>query len=141
MQAQPTWYEALGGRGAVAALVRELYLRVLADATVAAYFAHANVEQLESHQAAFLTEALAGPAAYEGRSMREAHAGRGITDKAFDRLLAHLVEALAAINAREELVQAVVANLEPLRSEIVESPITASIRNQATDRQPPAGDE
>ena len=40
--------------------------------------------------------------------MREAHAGRGITDAAFDRVAQHLMDTLAHLGVNERLIQQII---------------------------------
>jgi hemoglobin len=51
--------------------------------------------------------------------MRSAHAGLNVTDDAFDRVVAHLVDTLAALGVPVELIEAIGAKLAPLRADIV----------------------
>src|SRR5437762_2812371 len=112
-------HSAIGGEPVLAAAVDEFYARVLANPRLAAFFAHTTLDELKMHQRAFLAMALGGPELYTGRTMHDAHAGRGITDADFDRLLVHLVDSLAALDISEPIVEQVIANLEPFRAEIV----------------------
>ena len=118
---EPSIYEQIGGHDAVVAAVDEFYARVLADPSLARYFEGIPLQRLKGHQAAFLTQALRGPERYAGRSMREAHAGRGITDTAFDRVAQHLMDTLAHLGVGESLIQQIIAKVAPLRPEIVET--------------------
>jgi hemoglobin len=114
-----TLLEAVGGESGMAALIDRLYERVLADAKIAAFFAHSDVDELKRHQHDFLTLAIYGVGSYHGRSMREAHAGRGIGDRDFDRLMQHFAEAIedAGIDGGSSLQ--IIDRLAALRSEIV----------------------
>ena len=118
---EATLYEQIGGHDAVLAAVDEFYSRVLADPMLAHYFDGVPLQRLKGHQAAFLTQALRGPERYTGRSMRDAHAGRGITDTAFDRVAQHLMDTLAHLGVSEQLIQQIIARIAPLRSQIVET--------------------
>ena len=116
----PTLYERLGGGPAVAAAVDEFYRRVLADPQLAPFFVGTDMRRQKAHQAAFLAQALRGPGRYTGRSMREAHAGMGITDDHFNRVAGHLAATLSALGVGELLIAEVIGNVAPLRSEIVQ---------------------
>lgn len=107
-------------------LVERFYERVFADARLAAYFAGMDESRLYAHQTAFFAQALGGESAYDGLPMREAHAGRAITNRAFDRLTAHLRATVTEIALPEPLVQRVLQNIEALRPEIVEPHMAAS---------------
>src|ERR1700733_11923822 len=89
-------YESIGGAAALAAVVDDFYVRVLADPQLAGFFAGANMQKLKGRQVEFFAAALGGPDFYQGADMRKAHAGRGISQADFDKVAAHLVAALAA---------------------------------------------
>jgi hemoglobin len=116
---QPTLFDAIGGHAAVGAAVEEFYRRVLADPDLMPFFAGVPLQRLKAHQAAFFAQALRGPGRYTGRSMREAHAGLGITDAHFDRVAGHLVETLSALGVAREYIEQVIGAVAPLRAEIV----------------------
>jgi hemoglobin len=122
MQHDTSIYAAIGGQPAVMAAVEEFYRRVLADPALAPYFAGIPVKRLKGHQAAFFAMALGGPDRYKGRSMQEAHAGRGITDADFDRVAGHLVATLAALGVDQGTISRIIGHVAPLRTEIVEAP-------------------
>ncbi|MEE9285656.1 MAG: chemotaxis protein CheW [Dehalococcoidia bacterium] len=116
-----TLYEELGGEPAVTAAVDQLYQRILADATLKPFFDEGRIDGLKKQQRAFITQALGGPAQYQGQSMSEAHAGMGITDDHFDRVAGHLSDTLAGLGVGDELAARVLAVVASLRSEIVQA--------------------
>ncbi|MFI5845272.1 group 1 truncated hemoglobin [Catenuloplanes sp. NPDC051500] len=116
-----TLYESIGGETAVRAAVDEFYRRVVTDPDLAAYFADVDLARLKAHQRAFLTAAVGGPTAYQGRSMAEAHAGLGITGAAFDAVVAHLVATLTRLNVPTTEIAQIATALGPLRDDIVGS--------------------
>lgn len=118
-------YEAIGGRDAVRAAVDLFYRRVLGDPSLASFFERSPIQRLKAHQAAFLVQALGGPVAYSGRSIHEAHAGRGIGDQEFDRVALHLTETLAELRVPLHLIDQVIGRVAALRPQIVERPATA----------------
>lgn len=119
---QMTIYEAIGGQPAILAAVDLFYHRVLADPLLAPYFAATPLPRLKGHQAAFLAQALHGPARYPGRSMQEAHAGLGITDEAFDRVAEHLAQTLTSLGVGSDQVEMVLNTIASLRAAIVAAP-------------------
>lgn len=121
MTRKATLHEAVGGESGMAALVDRLYERVLADAKIAAFFAHTDVDELKRHQQEFLTLAIHGVGRYHGRSMHEAHTGRGITDRAFDRLIQHLAETLADTGVDDGSAAQLIDRLTALRGEIADA--------------------
>jgi hemoglobin len=110
----------LGGRDGVSTAVHQLYDRILGDDEVASYFDDVNLPNLRAHMIDFLVAAVTGAdAGYQRRPLDSAHRGLGITDTAFDRVVAHLGQVLTDLDIDESSVQDVVARLAPLRSSIV----------------------
>lgn len=115
-----TLYDQLGGDDAIAAAVEEFYTRMRLDPEVAEWFEGIDLAQLKAHQQAFLAVGLGGPEHYSGRSMRNAHAGLGITDEVFTRTVSHLAESLASLGVDEPTVTKVVRRIEMMRAAIVQ---------------------
>jgi hemoglobin len=114
-----TRFEELGGDAGVKTAVAIFYNRVLADPELAPFFDGVDVGRLRMHQRAFLTAALGGPELFTGRGLEQAHAGRGIDDAAFDRLLDHLAETLGDLGLSAGSVAVVREHVEELRTRIV----------------------
>lgn len=112
-------YDSLGGGPKVAEAVEKFYERLRADPVISTFFERADMAGLETHQRMFLTAALGGPDAYEGRDMRAAHAHLEITDVDFDLFLEHLSETLVQVGATPDRVAELLETLSPLRPEIV----------------------
>ena len=53
--------------------------QVLADPELAPFFEHASIDRLKTMQKEFFSEALGGPLFYSGHSLRQVHAGKGIS--------------------------------------------------------------
>jgi hemoglobin len=119
-------YEQIGGRAAVGAAVDIFYARVIGDPVLAPYFAGTDMRRQKAHMRAFLAVALGGPEIYGGRDMGAAHAGLGVTDEAFNRVVGHLVATLVELSVPAELIAAIGAKLEPLRAVVVEAPAEAA---------------
>jgi hemoglobin len=115
-------YEQIGGREAVAAAVDIFYKRVLCDHVLRPYFASADMRRQKAHMRAFLAVALGGPSLYRGRDLGAAHAGLGVTDEAFNRVVGHLVATLVQLDVPSELIDAIGAKIVPLRAVVVEEP-------------------
>jgi hemoglobin len=112
-------YESIGGESALTAVVDDFYVRVLADPQLAGFFAGANMPKLKGRQVEFFAAALGGPDVYQGASMREAHAGRGIAQADFDKVALHLTAALAAAGVQAETVTQIAGAVTPLADDIV----------------------
>lgn len=113
-------YDEIGGEATIAAVVTDYWHRVSADDVLSPWFSEIDNRQLAFHLRAYLTVALDGPEKYEGRSMRNAHAGLRITGNAFDLLAHQLRESFIRTGASAENILRVDARLARLRPVIVE---------------------
>ncbi len=112
-------YESIGGESALVAVVDDFYVRVLADPQLSGFFAGTNMPKLKGRQVEFFAAALGGPDFYEGASMRQVHAGRGISQADFDRVAFHLTAALAAAGVPAGTIAQIAAAVTPLADDIV----------------------
>ena len=112
-------YESIGGAAALATVVDDFYVRVLADPQLAGFFAGANMPKLKGRQVEFFAAALGGPDLYQGASMQKAHAGRGISQADFDKVAVHLTAALAAAGVPPATIAQIAAAITPLADDIV----------------------
>lgn len=112
-------YDSIGGSTAVSEAVEKFYTKLTADPEIAVLFESADLDALTSRQRMFLTAALGGPDAYEGRDMRAAHAHLPISDADFDLFLDHLADALSDLGTPPDRCAEVLESLAPLRLEIV----------------------
>jgi hemoglobin len=118
---EPTLYDRIGGAAAVDAAVERFYELVWGDPALAPYFEGIDREGLKRHQRQFLTVTLRGGGSeYVGRAMDRAHAGLGITDDAFDRVVGHLVATLQELGVDPDDIAAIGGALAPLRTAIVD---------------------
>jgi hemoglobin len=98
MTTQASLFDRIGGAPAVTAAAEHFYRKVLADPTLSSYFDDVDLDRQVAKQAAFLTMALGGPAAYTGRDLRTAHAPLpGLTDGHVDLVLAYLAQTLSEL--------------------------------------------
>lgn len=133
-------YERLGGEKGVAAIVDDFVDRALADPRVnwerkgierggvlgiggksAEWNASAeNVAQLKKHMAQFIAVATGGPAYYDGRDMKAAHAGMKITNAEFDATIGDLKAALDNLGIAVDEQKELLAIIESTRPQIAE---------------------
>jgi hemoglobin len=92
---QPTLFERLGRRDGLAAVVADLYDRILGDDELAHFFHGVAVDTVQRHQLDLVTTAVGGPSVFTGRSLHEAHAGLDIQPRHVELVIAHLDAALA----------------------------------------------
>jgi hemoglobin len=115
-----TLYERLGGMDAITAVVEKFRDTVAADDRINLKFARTDLARLRKMLIDQVCEATGGPCHYNGRSMKEAHAGMKVTSGEFDALVADLVQTLKQFKVPGREQDELLAILGPLKSEIVE---------------------
>lgn len=115
MQQQESLYNRLGGEAAIRAVVDGMYVKIFNDEELKDFFRKTDKDKQKDAQFKFLTTAFGGPQIYEGKDMKAAHQGRGITDKEFDIVVNHVVTTMQDLKVPEELIKEVGALVEPLR--------------------------
>jgi hemoglobin len=80
----------------------------------------ASVQHLKNQLVAFISKATGGPLKYEGKTMKDAHKGMGITNAEYDAAGMHLKAALEKNGAKADDVRSVLGAVEKLRPDIVE---------------------
>ena len=114
-----TIYEQIGGQEAIAAVVDDFYVRVLADPELAGFFSGTNMSRLKGKQVEFFSAALGGPEPYTGQPMKDVHRGRGIEQRHFDAVATHLIGALTTAGVPAETVHTIIGAIAPLADDIV----------------------
>jgi hemoglobin len=112
-------YDQIGGQEALATVVDDFYVRVLADPQLAPFFTGTNMSRLKGMQVEFFAAALGGPAEYSGRSMKDVHQGRAIGQVHFDLVAKYLHESLAAAGVPDDTVDTIIGAIAPLSADIV----------------------
>lgn len=107
------------GAPAIADVIVTFYKMMMGDPSIAPYFDDYDVEQVMSHQHAFLCVATGGPLDYVGRSIRSAHEPLDISNDVFDRTVEHLGAALAGAGVVAETHATIMAKVEAFRSHVV----------------------
>lgn len=115
-----TLYERLGGAPAIHAVVEGMYVGIFNDPDLADFFRKTDKEHQKQMQEKFLTYATGGSPSWEGKSMKDAHQGRGITGKDFDKVAGYVVGAMKDLSVPEELINEVVALLLPLKPDCID---------------------
>jgi hemoglobin len=113
-------YERLGGKGSITAVVDTFVANVGADKRINGYFASTDLTKLKMHLVNQICEASGGPCEYTGRTMKQTHAGIGVTDAAFGALVEDLVAALDRHKAGKAEKDELLAVLGPMKADIVE---------------------
>ncbi len=112
-------FDEIGGPPAVTAAVDDLYRRVIGDPALTTYFDGVDMKALKGHQRSFIAAAIAGPDPYLDRSMRESYAYLNIRPEHFDRVVEHLADTLSDLGVSGSIIEAIGANLAPLKEQIV----------------------
>ena len=118
----PSDYDRVGGGAAVRSVVDRFYELVLDDKRLAAYFAGTDMQRLKRHQVLLVSQVLGGPANYDGRDLREAHAGKDIGAEQFGLVASYLAQSLAEAGVEQEIIERVGATLTATRDDVVGAP-------------------
>jgi hemoglobin len=113
-------YAAVGGAPAITAVVGRFYELVVGDDRLAGYFEGVEMVRLKRHQVALVSQVMGGPVAYEGRDLRAAHEGMGISTDDFAVVVGHLVTALTEAGVPADIIGRVGAALGGTEPDIVE---------------------
>jgi len=115
-------YDDIGGARVIRAALDAFYPRVLADATLSAFFLGVDIERLKRTQERYLAMALGGPSAYTGRSLADAHVRtrqRGANDDVFDHFVMVFARVLVDLGVPHGKVHQVLAVFETARGQIL----------------------
>ena len=112
-------YERLGGKDAITAVVDTFVGKVGTDTRINRYFASTDLAKLKMHLVNQICEASGGPCTYTGRTMKQTHAGMGVTDAAFGALVEDLVVALDHHKVGKAEKDDLLAVLGPMKGDIV----------------------
>jgi hemoglobin len=107
------------GSSTISDVIVTFYKMMMGDPSIAPHFDDYDVEQIMSHQHAFLCVATGGPLDYVGRSIRSAHGTLNISNEVFDRTAEHLGTALAGAGVQADTHATIMAKVEAFRSHVV----------------------
>lgn len=115
-------YSRIGGYDVIAGVVDDFLVRFDADPELVPFLGGVNAAagaRIRQHFVDFLCARSGGPCLYNGRDMKDTHAGLPITRQHFDAVIRHFVAALEAKRVAERERTELLAMLESLRPEIV----------------------
>lgn len=112
-------YDAVGGAPAIKAVVNRFYELVVGDPSLAPFFEGIDMTSLKRHQVLMVSQVMGGPAEYDGRELRAAHAEMPIRSEHFASVVEHLVAALHEFDVPQEIIDRVVAALGQTQPDIV----------------------
>lgn len=121
--AEASLYQKLGGMPAVNLAVDKFYDKVLADTRIKHFFVGVDMNRMREHQKKFLSFAFGGSSGYDGKNMREAHAGlvanMGLNDTHFDAVVENLAEVLTELGVAPDLIGEVAGIAESVRDDVL----------------------
>jgi len=112
-------FERLGGEAGLRPIIDDFLSEVFSDPMIGFLFQGKNHPRIRAMELAFAAAHLGGPAAYDGRSMREAHARSPISSGHFARRREILRETLTRHSAPEDIIAGWLAHLDGLRDQIL----------------------
>jgi hemoglobin len=115
-------YERIGGGPAVKAVVDRFYELILKDDQLVGFFDEADLPRLKRHQVLLISQVLGGPANYDGRDLREAHADLDISLDDYLNVVSHLVQAMVEARVPPEIIERVGETLAATERDVVTSP-------------------
>lgn len=113
-------YDRLGGKDAITAVVDRFVENLRADERVKEKFSNSDVPTFKSRLVDQICEATGGPCKYQGKNMKEAHLGMGLTEADFTATVEDLVKALDAFKVPQKEKDELIALLAPMKDDIVE---------------------
>ena len=115
-------YDKIGGGPAVKGVVDRFYELILADDQLAGFFDETDMASLKRHQVLLISQVLGGPANYDGRDLRAAHAGLDITRGDYVNTVSHLVQAMVEAKVPPAVIERVGEALAATEPDVVTSP-------------------
>ncbi len=116
---QQSIYERLGGEQKLSLIVEDFISEIGNDPIVYPYFEKASVSHFRKGIYSHLCDVAGGPCKYQGDSMVEIHTGMNVSEKAFNRLVELLVNALDKNDVDTQTQNRLLSKLAPLRSEVM----------------------
>jgi hemoglobin len=123
-EAGKTLYQRLGGYDAVAAVVGQLFARMIPNQQLSKYFiglSDDSKKRVQQLTVDFVCSATGGPCIYTGRDMKTSHEGLGITDSDWDVSVNILVGILDEFKVPEQEKNELLGILSGLKPSIIEN--------------------
>ena len=114
-------YQQVGGDAILRPAVTLFYRKVFQDPVLLPFFDGVDRERLEAHQLSFISQALGGPDAYDGRTLRDVHSAHSIEQRHFDVLTLHMEVAFLEMGLEPELVDRALATIRGYAGDIINS--------------------
>ncbi len=120
---ETTLYERLGGYDAIAAVTKDLMLRIKADSRLGRFYQYRGEDGIQREEQLlvdFLCSSAGGPMYYTGRDMKTLHIGMKLSESDWSALLGHLNATLEAFQVPQAERDDLVAFVQSTKTDIVE---------------------
>ena len=120
---QKSLYARLGGYDAVAAVVDDFVGRLVTDKAFERFFVGHSTDskkRIRQHIVDQFCAAAGGPCVYTGRTMKDSHAGLGISEKEWEAAAKHLVASLDKFKVPEREKKELLDFVGTVKNDIVE---------------------
>jgi hemoglobin len=120
---EKTLYDRLGGYDAIAAVVNELLLCLMADSQLERFWSNRGEDGINREKQLlidYLCSSAGGPMLYIGRDNKTSHKGMGITDSDWDKFIAHLNATLDVFQVPQQERSDLLNFIDSTRADIVE---------------------
>lgn len=117
--AEKTLFEKVGGDAAIEALVERLYAKILSDQMINYLFKNTDMGRQKGMMRQFLHALTGGPVGYNGKQMRDAHSGLGITEDQFLCVAGHVKTSLEELEVAGELQDLIMGAVAGFKDDIV----------------------
>ena len=121
---QQTLYERLGGYDAIAAVTKDLMVRIKADSQLGRFYTYRGddgIQREEQLLVDFLCSCAGGPMYYTGRDMKTLHIGMKLNENDWSALMEHLHATLETFQVPQTEREDVAAFIQSTKTDIVEA--------------------
>lgn len=122
MSSDNTPFARLGGEPAVRAIIEDFVNRMVGDMMIGFFFNGVDRTQLIEREYQFTARFLGANIAYEGRTLRNAHAAHRIMGGQFARRRQILIDVLHAHHVPNDVVGTWIAHVDALRDQVTRDP-------------------
>ncbi len=120
---EKTLYERLGGYDAIAAVTKDLMVRIKADSLLCRFYEYRGEDGIQREEQLlvdFLCSSAGGPMYYTGRDMKTLHIGIKLNENDWSALIEHLNATLEVFQVPQIEREDVVTFIQSTKTEIVE---------------------
>ncbi len=114
-----TLFDKYAGYATFSKIITLFYRNLLDSPRVSHYFTNIDLDRLIEHQTNFLAQALGGPPMYNGKDLRIAHTGLGITGAEFNEVVSILEKTLKEMKVERADIITILAIVKEHKKQIV----------------------